>query len=316
MVGRASEFGDQRRSGEIGPLRYRSIYNSIHTEVRGDRARHVKGFGVLSYRSIYNDAEGGIVAGGDGVPGKAPTMADVAARAGVSRALVSTVFRGVPGASPATRQRVLDAAAELGYQVDNRARLLRSSRTKLVGVVFRVQDAFHAELVEALYKAAASSDYDVVLSGTTAERSELTAAESLLNDRCEALVLVSPQMSEAELGALGERVPTIVLARRVRSAAVDVVMTADLEVVRTALDHLVSLGHRDIAHLDGGSIHGATDRRRSYRTLMRRSGLAQHIRTYPGGNTEADGMRAAELVPPRRTRRPPSSPSTTARRSV
>jgi DNA-binding LacI/PurR family transcriptional regulator len=236
------------------------------------------------------------VAGWGGVAGKAPTMADVAARAGVSRALVSTVFRGVPGASPATRQRVLDAAAELGYQVDNRARLLRSSRTRLVGVVFRVQDAFHAELVEALYKAAATSDYDMVLSGTTAERSELTAAESLLNDRCEALVLVSPQMSEAELGALGERAPTIVLARRARSAAVDVVMTADLEVVRTALDHLVSLGHRDIAHLDGGSIHGATDRRRGYRTLMRRWGLTQHIKTYAGGNTEADGMRAAELV--------------------
>jgi DNA-binding LacI/PurR family transcriptional regulator len=73
-------------------------------------------------------------------------------------------------------------------------------------------------------------------------------------------------------------------------------MTADLEVVRTALDHLVSLGHRDIAHLDGGAIHGATDRRRGYRTLMRRQGLTQHIGTYPGGNTEADGMRAAALV--------------------
>src|SRR5215218_8153008 len=233
-------------------------------------------------RSISN-AEGGIVVGGGGVAGKAPTMADVAARAGVSRALVSTVFRGVPGASPITRQRVLDAAAELGYQVDNRARLLRSNRTKLVGVVYRVQDAFHAELVDALYKAAANSDYDVVLSGTTAERSELTAVESLLNDRCEALVLVSPQMSEAELSSLGERVPTIVLARRVRSAAVDVVMTADVDVVRTALDHLVALGHRDIAHLAGGTIHGATDRRRSYRTLMRRSGLAQYLRTYSGG---------------------------------
>jgi DNA-binding LacI/PurR family transcriptional regulator len=49
-------------------------------------------------------------------------------------------------------------------------------------------------------------------------------------------------------------------------------------------------------HLDGGSIHGATDRRRGYRRLMRRWGLTQHIRTYPGGNTEADVMRAAELV--------------------
>ena len=211
---------------------------------------------------------------------------------------------------------MLDAAAELGYQVDNRARLLRSSRTKLVGVVFRVQDAFHAELVEALYKAAANSDYDVVLSGTTEERSELTAVESLLNDRCEALVLVSPQMSEAELGALGERAPTIVLARRVRSQAVDVVMTADLEVVRTALDHLVSLGHRDIAHLGGGSIHGATDRRRSYRTLMRRSGSRSTSGPIPAGTPKPTGCVPPSWSPPRRTHRPLSSRSTTARRSV
>jgi DNA-binding LacI/PurR family transcriptional regulator len=232
----------------------------------------------------------------DSAPVKAPTMADVAALAGVSRALVSTVFRGVPGAGPVTRQRVLEAAAELGYKVDNRARLLRSNRTKLVGVVFRAQDVFHADLVEAFYKTALSTEYDLVLSATTPDRPELAAAESLLNDRCEALVLVSPQMPDAELTALGQRSPTIVVARRVKSAAVDVVMTADLEVVRTALEHLVTLGHRDIAHLDGGSIHGATDRRRSYRTLMRRHGLAPYTRIYPGGNTEADGMRVAELV--------------------
>ena len=128
------------------------------------------------------------------------------------------------------------------------------------GRVFRVQDAFHADLVEALYKTAASTDYDLVLSATTADRPELTAAESLLTDRCEALILISPQMSAAELTTLGQRAPTIVVARRVKSAAVDVVMTADLEVVRTALEHLISLGHRNIAHLDGGSIHGATDR--------------------------------------------------------
>jgi len=232
----------------------------------------------------------------DGSPAKPPTMADVAARAGVSRALVSTVFRGVPGASPVTKQRVLQAAADLGYKVDNRARLLRSSRTKLVGVVYRVQDAFHANVVEALYKTAATSEYDLVLSATTPDRSEITAAESLLNDRCEALIFISPQMADAELTALGQRTPTIVVARRVRSAALDVVMTADVDVVRTALEHLISLGHRDIAHLDGGSIHGATDRRRSYRTLMRRHGLARHIRIYAGGNAEADGIRAAELV--------------------
>ncbi len=112
-----------------------------------------------------------------GAAAKAPTMADVAARAGVSRALVSTVFRDVPGASAATRERVLQAAADLGYRLDNRARMLRRTRTGLVGVVFRVQDAFHSDLVEALYPTATTAGYNLVLSATTPNRPEMAAAE-------------------------------------------------------------------------------------------------------------------------------------------
>ena len=58
--------------------------------------------------------------------GKRPTLADVAARAGVSTALVSIVMREAKGASAATRERVLQAAREIGYRPDARARLLRS----------------------------------------------------------------------------------------------------------------------------------------------------------------------------------------------
>ena len=84
----------------------------------------------------------------------AVTMADVAASAGVSRALVSIVFRGVPGASPETRQRVMEAAEQLSYRPDQRARLLGSHRSRTVGVVFGLHHEFHAEVVEALYGAA------------------------------------------------------------------------------------------------------------------------------------------------------------------
>jgi DNA-binding LacI/PurR family transcriptional regulator len=87
-----------------------------------------------------------------GRPGRArrPTLADVAARAGVSVALVSIVIRDVPGASAESRRRVLQAADELGYRPDTRARLLRSSRSRLLGVVFGVQHAFHGDLVSGL----------------------------------------------------------------------------------------------------------------------------------------------------------------------
>ena len=54
-------------------------------------------------------------------PTKPPTMEDVATRAGVSRALVSIVFRELPGASPANRERVKRAAAEIGFRPDRRA---------------------------------------------------------------------------------------------------------------------------------------------------------------------------------------------------
>ncbi|MEO7262535.1 MAG: LacI family DNA-binding transcriptional regulator, partial [Jatrophihabitantaceae bacterium] len=64
----------------------------------------------------------------DPKPARPPTLQDVATRAGVSRALVSIVIRGVPGASEATRKRVLGVAEELGYRPDGRARLLAAGR--------------------------------------------------------------------------------------------------------------------------------------------------------------------------------------------
>lgn len=76
----------------------------------------------------------------------------------------------------------------------------------------------------------------------------------------------------------------------------DVVRTADDEGARQAVDHLVALGHRAIAHIDGGRAPGAADRRRGYRTAMHRHGLDGHVRVLPGGLTEDDGARAARTL--------------------
>src|SRR5438132_5951525 len=99
-----------------------------------------------------------------------PTLADVAARAGVSVALVSIVMRDAPGASAASRERVRRAAEELGYRPDIRARLLRQTRTQLIGVVFGVQHAFHGDLLTGLYAAAETEGYELALSAVTAGR--------------------------------------------------------------------------------------------------------------------------------------------------
>ena len=225
-----------------------------------------------------------------------PTLADVAARAGVSTALVSTVMRDVPGASAATRQRILRAAEEIGYRPDARARLLRSNRSRLIGVTFGVQHAFHGDLVSGLYEAADAEGYEIALSAVTPRRDERRAVGSLLQDRCEAMILLGPDSPAGYLAELAGRCPVVVVARAVNGRGVDVVRTADDEGLQQAVDHLVALGHRRIAHIDGGRAPGAAQRRRGYRQAMHRHGLDADILIVPGGLGEEDGAEAARQL--------------------
>jgi DNA-binding LacI/PurR family transcriptional regulator len=231
------------------------------------------------------------------VPGdRRPTLPDVAALAGVSKSLVSLVMRDEPGAGAETRRRVLDAAAQLGYQPDSRARLLRSGRSRLLGVVFGIQHTFHGDLVTDLYTAAGEAGYELALSAVTPHRDEESAVTGLLQDRCEALILLGPQSSAARLTRLADRLPVVAVARGVRSATVGVVRNADADGLRLAVDHLAGRGHRRIAHIDGGRAPGAADRRRGYREAMHRHGLDAEIRIIPGGLTEEDGAAAAHAM--------------------
>jgi DNA-binding LacI/PurR family transcriptional regulator len=221
------------------------------------------------------------------------TLADVAARAGVSVPLVSIVMRDVPGASAATRERVQRAAEELGYRPDSRARLLRQTHSRLIGVVFGVQHAFHGDLVSGLYAAADVAAYELALSAVTPTRDERRAVGSLLQDRCEGLILLGPQLPTSYLADLAGRMPVVVVARSVRHRAVDVVRTDDAAGLHQAVDHLFDLGHKRIAHVDGGRAPGAAERRRGYREAIRQHGLTDSAQILPGGLTEDDGAAAA-----------------------
>jgi DNA-binding LacI/PurR family transcriptional regulator len=214
----------------------------------------------------------------------------------VSRALVSIVVRGVPGASEATRQRVLGVADELGYRPDTRARLLAGRRSRLLGVTLALNHPFHADLTEELYAAAERHGYEVVLSAVTRNRNSRRAIDTLLDYRCAAAILIGLPVREPWLSALAERLPVVVLGQRSRSRAVDVIRTADQVGMRLAVDHLVALGHREIVHVDGARGPGAAARRDGYRAAMHRHELASRI--VAGGPAEEDGAAAARALAP------------------
>jgi DNA-binding LacI/PurR family transcriptional regulator len=224
-------------------------------------------------------------------------MADVAALAGVSRALVSLVLRNQPGAGPVTRERVLRVADELGYRPDAAARLLARGRSRTLGVLLTVHQPFEADLVEAVYPEAERRGYEVLLSAKAPGRDERRATEALLSHRCEGLILLGPSAGPEALQALGRRTATVCVGLRTPPGTrVDAVRSADAKGVRQAVDHLVGLGHRHIVHVDGGRAPGSAERRRAYRAAMRRHGLAGTARVLPGAHDEDAGLAAAHTL--------------------
>jgi DNA-binding LacI/PurR family transcriptional regulator len=218
-----------------------------------------------------------------------PTLEDVAARAGVSRALVSIVMRDAPGASGHTRERVKRAADDLGYRPDPRARRLRQHRSNLIGLTFAAGQDFHADLVDGVYVSADALGYDVVLSAVTPHRDELRAVRTLTDDRCEGLILIGPRMRAGRLSDLASGMPVVVMARRVRGA--DAVRSDDVAGAAAGVEHLLGLGHRRILYLDGGGAPGAAERLRGYRRATGDAGVPEVVRR--GGVTEREGAAAA-----------------------
>jgi DNA-binding LacI/PurR family transcriptional regulator len=210
----------------------------------------------------------------------------------VSTATASLVLRGKAGPGEQARVAVAEAARELGYRADRSASLLARRRTQLLGVSMDVSSPFHAELLEEIHAAADELGYEVIVSPLTRTHDERRVVEALLDSRCEALLLLAPGLSETELSELAHTRPVVALGRPLTAAGVDVVRAADDRGVALAIEHLVGLGHRDVAFVDGPRGTISSLRREGYRRAMRRLVGAEAVHIVPGGATEDEGVAA------------------------
>ena len=117
-----------------------------------------------------------------------------------------------------------------------------------------IANPFHTQLVQDVQDAAERHGYDLVLSTLTRSRDEQRAVETLLDSRCEALILIGPQAPAEQLAELDRQLPVVAVGRPLPAAKVDVVRAADDEGVVLAVEHLIGLGHRDITYVDGGRV--------------------------------------------------------------
>jgi DNA-binding LacI/PurR family transcriptional regulator len=135
-----------------------------------------------------------------------------------------------------------------------------------------------------------------VLSAVTGRRAPERAVETLLDYRCEAAILLGPLIARRGLQELAERLPVVVVGQPSHAPAADVVRVSDADGIGLAVEHLVGLGHRLIAHVDGGHSSGAAPRRSAFRSAHRRHGLPAQPRIVPGGPGEEDGAAAARQL--------------------
>lgn len=221
-----------------------------------------------------------------------PTIRNVAELAGVSKSLVSLVLRGSPHVSEHRRQAVLQAARELGYRPNAVARSLVEGRTHLVGaLVANLHDPFYAEFLDGLQESLHGDGLRMLIGNSQWDPAfEDEAVEAFLELRVDGLVLLGIPPTNETLTEATAYTPTVVVGEReVGLPHVDVVVDDDQLGSRLAVDHLVELGHRRIAHVEGSR----ATRCEGYLMAMRRHSLAPFIMVEHSDCTEEGGRRAA-----------------------
>ena len=225
-----------------------------------------------------------------------PTMDDVADRAGVSRALVSLVMRNSPRVSEHSRDKVLTAAAELGYRPNLWARNLARGRTDTVGVMLNdLNNPFFTETAKGVAEAATEHRLEVLISsGWGRDDGEAAAVESLLDLRTDGIVLCGPRLSLDVLVDYSSRAPVVGISIFGEPPTFDTVCNHEAHGARLAVDHLISLGHERIAHIHAAPAAGGPERRAAFIEAMVDRGLAPIL--VEGDFTEEAGATGAEQL--------------------
>ena len=183
------------------------------------------------------------------------TRNDVARAAGVSPSTVSYVLNDGPrSVSDETKERVWKAIRELGYHPNAVARSLRTSRVGMVGLVVPdISNPFFSGLSRGAQDVARERGYFVVVCNTDGQLSrEVSLLRSLYEHRMEGMIIDPVEARQDDFKFLLDRSVPVVLSGLDREGAiVDNAGVDDTEAARDAVQHLLDLGHTDIAMITG-----------------------------------------------------------------
>jgi DNA-binding LacI/PurR family transcriptional regulator len=226
---------------------------------------------------------------------------DIAREAGVSTATVSHVINGTKYVADTTRKRVETAIAKFNYHPNAHAQMLALGRSKMIGLlVSDIANPFFPEIIKSIEAAVFASGYHLILLNTNYEADRAVEyVRRLIQMKVAGIILMIAEFDDTliaevkrkktsivfhDLGIVGEKMSNIILDYAVG--------------IEEAVQHLVSLGHRNIVHIAGShEIHSARVRRQAFIDAMKRNLPKEpKPKIYEGDFRFEGGRRAASQV--------------------
>lgn len=213
-----------------------------------------------------------------------PTINDVARAAGVSKGAVSFAFNNRPGIAPETRERILEAARQLGWSPSSRAVALSVSRSFAVGLVMARSpetlraDPFFPSFIAGVEEELSAHGYALLLQVVPEHQAEHQSYRRLAdNGRVDGVFVTDLYVDDPRPALLAEiGLPAVIVGPALGEAFWPAVGVDDGPGVVAAVQHLIDLGHTRIAHVAGpGSMVHGRSRRRAWADTLRAAGLPE-----------------------------------------
>ena len=198
--------------------------------------------------------------------------------------------------SPELAQRVLDAASELGYTPDGRARSLRMRRTQTIGLIVPDVNPFFAELARIIEDHGFGAGYTTILGNADGHpERERKYLETLISNRVGGLILASTLHDADALAVLVERsgTPAVLVDREFALPGVDVVLADSFGGGYAVTRHLLDLGHTHIACITGPELTPSGARTAGYLQALAEAGIEPRPEWIARGDFEYPGGQAA-----------------------
>ncbi len=240
--------------------------------------------------------------------GSAPTISDVARRAGVSPMTVSRVINGETNVRPTTREAVNAAISALNYAPNPAARSLAGAGPARIGLLYSNPSAgFLSEFLVGSLDQASRSDVQIIVEKCELGDHELEVAQHLVDGGIDGIILPPPLCEAPALLALlaAARIPTVSVATSLPPESMLAIRIDDRQAAATMTRHIMDLGHRRIGFITGNpNLSASAQRLEGYREALDAAGIsadpaliAEGLYTYRSGLDAAEQLLDLDVPP-------------------